>query len=206
MRWRVATVAFLAVAGWWGGTLVHTGGASGATTSRPTTVRATTTSVRRTLPAGMAARFPVGAGATDRAQVRSMLGPPDAFEVSFEQIAVGKRTRTVRVDVWFYEGLRSAFQFDDGRFVATFPADAADATVLLPQGFDPDRLVRSTTPQQVAAMAGVAAGQPAPASFALSEPFGVDLTVRVYGQLVAAFDAQGLVFARTVPVTLEAGS
>lgn len=166
----------------------------------------TATTVRRTLPAGTAERFPVGVGSTDRAQVRSMLGPPDAFEVSFEQIAVGRTVRTVRVDVWFYEGLRSAFQFDDGRFVATFPADAATATVLLPRGFDPEQLARSTTPPQLAAMAGVAAGAPAPLSLELNDAFDVDLTVRVYGQVVAAFDAQGLVFARTVPITLGAAS
>lgn len=63
------------------------------------------------------AGMPEPEGDTDRDQVRSLLGPPDSLEISFELADGGKGDRLIRYETWYYFELLSAFEFADGDII-----------------------------------------------------------------------------------------
>jgi hypothetical protein len=141
------------------------------------------------------AELPAAEGATEREQIRSMLGMPDAFVVSYE--------RAIRYETWHYYAAASSFEFSNGRLVTNLPLDEVKGPSLLPRQYDPAGFQRGMPIDQVKAM--LADPQAAVTSDMPSE-LGVPLTTLTGEQLLAVFDSKGLVYAETVPLQPGASS
>lgn len=141
------------------------------------------------------AALPKAEGENDRDQIRDMLGPPDAFTVSWE--SVGEEPEPVRYETWFYYELLTAYEFADGALIANLPVDDEEAVLLLPLQYDPAKFERGLTWQAVSTMLAD------PASAARTdapEELGAALTGYAAEQLLVVFDDEGLVYAETIPL------
>jgi hypothetical protein len=156
----------------------------------------------RVIASELVASLPPVSGETDREQMRSLAGPPDAFTVSLETYDDGT---TVRREEWFYYDLRSVYEFADGALVSNLPLDASDQLILLPVQYDPDDFQLGVPWETVSATLPDAASF---SSYQLEEAYGVDATYYVGEQLLLVFDEDGLLFyLEAVPLeTGEEGS
>lgn len=141
------------------------------------------------------ASLPVPTGETDRDQIREMLGPPDAFELSWE--SVGEDPEAIRYETWFYYELLTAYEFADGALIANLPIDDDDAVLLLPLQYDPANFERSLTWEKVSTMLADPASA---AKTSVPEELGAALTGYAAEQLLVVFDDEGLVYAETIPL------
>lgn len=148
-----------------------------------------------------AAGMPAGTGDTDRDQLRSLAGPPDAFSISFEQDDGGKSTRIVRYETWYYFELQTAFEFADGDLLSNMPIDDVAALAILPRQYDPAAFQRTTSWADVEKLVTD------PAAFYrmdLPEAYGLKAWAYYGEQLMVAFDEEGLSIVETYP--LEPGA
>lgn len=154
-------------------------------------------SINRTF-AGVAAP----AGATDRDQVRSLMGLPDAFVLSFERSGKNGDGPTIRYETWFYYEILSALEFADGELISNLPIDEVTAPTILPRGYDPSAFKRSMRWDDAKPLVYDAAAF-SPRS--LPREFDVPITFYAGSQLLLGFDDEGLVYAETIPLSLGAG-
>lgn len=144
------------------------------------------------------ASLPTGEGATDLEQVRSLVGAPDAFQVSFERGGAAGDGAEVRYETWYYFDLQSAFEFADGKLIGNLPIDPPAALTLLPRKYDPAAFTRGMPWSEVAKLLVEPLGVEARA---VPGEFGAELTFYAGEQLLVAFDENGLVYAESIPLT-----
>lgn len=145
----------------------------------------------------VADKMPKPAGATDRDQVRSLLGAPDAFEVAFDLADGGRSETLIRYETWYYFELESAFEFADGDLIGNMPADDVPSLAILPRQYDPSMFRADMTVADVKKL--VAAPDSLMRIDAPSE-LGVKATAYYGEQHMVAFDESGLVLVETYPL------
>lgn len=140
--------------------------------------------------------LPEPQGETDRDQLRSLIGPPDTFTITFERAGADGSGPTVRYETWFYYDLGTAYEFADGGFVQDMPMTLTGGPVLLPpRRYDPALFGRDTTWEEITALLLD------PAAFGpieLEEEYEVPLTFYAGEQLIVAFDDEGLFSVESV--------
>ena len=145
-----------------------------------------------------AAKLPEPVGATDRDQLRSMIGPPDTFTLSFERSGAQGDGPLVRYENWFYYDLDTEYEFADGALIANLPMTTPVGTTILPPAkYDPDLFDRNTTWDEIASLlVDPELIEPIP----VEAEYEVPLTFYAGEQLIVAFDDEGLVYVETVPL------
>lgn len=145
--------------------------------------------------------MPKATGETDRDQVESLMGLPDAFAISFEQDEGGKSERIVRYETWFYFDIQTAFEFADGDLLSNMPIDDVAPLAILPRQYDPADFRRDMDWDDVRQLVTE------PDAFSrtdLPEAYGEKAWAYYGEQLMVAFDEEGLSLVETYP--LESGS
>jgi hypothetical protein len=141
----------------------------------------------------------VPAAANDREEMRGLIGPPDAFDLTFETNPQEPAAPLLRVETWHYFDFGSAYVFVDGRLANSFPVEALGDIALLPLQYDPAAFSRSMTWEQAAALIDD------PAAGSISDfdtaDVGADLDVYAGPQILLMFDADGLAAVSTIPLT-----
>lgn len=139
--------------------------------------------------------LPALEGATDLEQLRSLLGPPDAFTIFGDQSPDGS---TARREEWFYYELYSVYEFVDGRLVANLPLDDPSDWHIFPRQYDPAMFQLGETWAQVAERI------PQPGSltrFELEPEYDLQASYYVGNQLLLLFDeAGGLLYVEAIPL------
>ena len=146
------------------------------------------------------AALPEPLGDNDRDQIRSMIGLPDAFTISFERSGEEGDGPLVRYETWYYYELLTAYEFADGALISNLPMDSVDGVVFLPKRYDPALFERTTTWDEIASMLSD------PDSFVAREleaEYEVPLVFYAGEQLLVAFDDEGLFYVETVPLAAE---
>lgn len=144
--------------------------------------------------------MPALVGDTDREKVRSILGTPDAFEVSFELDEGGRSDRPLRYETWYYFELQAAFEFVDGDILSNMPVDDVDPLAILPRQYTPELFRRDMTIDDVKKLV---AAPDALVRIDVPAELGVTLSAYYGEQLIVAFDDGGLALVETLP--LQAG-
>ena len=98
------------------------------------------------------AALPEPTGDNDRDQIRSMIGLPDAFTISFERSGEDGDGPLVRYETWYYYELDTAYEFADSALISNLPMDPVDGLVFLPKKYDPADFERTTTWDEIAPM------------------------------------------------------
>jgi ribosomal protein L40E len=143
------------------------------------------------------ASLPDAEGDTDLEQMRSLLGPPDAFTLALEVADDGQQSRR---EEWFYYDLLSVYEFVDGSLVSNLPLDEGGLMVA-PKQYDPADFTLGVTWDEVPATLD---DPDAFESYPLEDEYEIDATYYVGAQLLLVFDEEGLlVYVETQP--LEAG-
>jgi hypothetical protein len=142
-------------------------------------------------------------GLNDRDGLAALAGLPDLFDVSYEVLGAESEPegRVVRYETWTYFDLLTAYEFADGRFVAMYPVDDVEGMVLVPNHLDPRDFDRALTWDVLFERLGRPDGA---ASSVLPPEYEVEATAYAIGQLLAVFDADGLVFVESVPLLVGA--
>jgi hypothetical protein len=146
------------------------------------------------------AALPDPLGDNDRDQIRSMIGLPDAFTISFERSGEDGDGPLVRYETWYYYELNTAYEFADGALISNLPMDAVDGLVFLPKKYDPADFERTTTWDEIVLMLSD------PDSFVpreLEAEYEAPLVFYAGEQLLVVFDDEGLFYVETVPLTAE---
>jgi len=144
--------------------------------------------------------LPEPIGDNDRDQIRSMIGLPDAFTISFERSGEDGDGPLVRYETWYYYELLTTYDFADGALISNLPMDSVDGLVLLPKKYDPADFERTTTWDEIAPMLSD------PDSFVAREleaEYEVPLVFYAGEQLLVVFDDEGLFYVETVPLAAE---
>ena len=142
--------------------------------------------------------LPEASGDTEAEQLMSVLGRPDAFQLTFEVPEDG--ATAVRYETWYYLDLEISYEFADGALLFTVPAAAPETLTLPALQYDPLAFNTETTLADVKAMAGD------PTALTASElpaELEAPLTFYVGAQLIVAFDDDDRLFSvETVPLAL----
>lgn len=144
--------------------------------------------------------LPEPIGDNDRDQIRSMIGLPDAFTISFERSGEDGDGPLVRYETWYYYELLTAYEFADGALISNLPMDPVDGVVFLPKKYDPADFERTTTWDDIAPMLRD------PDSFVAREleaEYEVQLVFYAGEQLLVVFDDEGLFYVETVSLAAE---
>ena len=147
-----------------------------------------------------AAALPEPIGDNDRDQIRSMIGLPDAFTISFERSGEDGDGPLVRYETWYYYELDTAYEFADSALISNLPMDPVDGLVFLPKKYDPAHFERTTTWDEIVPMLND------PHSFVAREleaEYEIPLVFYAGEQLLAAFDDEGLFYVESVPLAAE---
>ena len=143
--------------------------------------------------------LPPTSGDSDIEQIRSLLGPPDAFALMLEPQEGGA---PLRREEWYYYEIDSVFEFADGKLVANLPLDENQGLLVVPLQYDPADFQLGTTWQDVASTLD---DPDELQSYELEEEFELPVTYYVGVQLLLAFDNEGLLFyMETLPLEAEA--
>jgi len=144
--------------------------------------------------------LPEPVGDNDRDQIRSMIGLPDAFTISFERSSEDGDGPLVRYETWYYYELLTAYEFADGALISNLSMEPVDGVVFLPKKYDPADFERTTTWDEIEPMLSD------PDSFVAREleaEYEVPLVFYAGEQLLVAFDDEGLFYVETVPLAAE---
>ncbi|MGE0601826.1 MAG: hypothetical protein AB7J35_20510 [Dehalococcoidia bacterium] len=146
------------------------------------------------------AGLPHAEGETDIDQMRSLLGPPDAFTLFLESDAEG---HTGRREEWYYFDYLSVYSFLDGKLETNLPlADAADFTVL-PRRWDPGMFDLGVEWPDLADVIGDPARFE---SYEFEPEYEVPGTYYVGNQLLLLFDDEGkLYYVEAIPLEPDDG-
>jgi hypothetical protein len=149
----------------------------------------------------VAAHLPDLEGDTDRDQVRSFLGQPDAFTISFEPSGENADGPIVRHELWYYYDLGTVYEFADGALVMNMPSTLPVGPTILPsQRYDPALFQRDTSLDAIASLLDDPASLEA---IPVEQEYGIPLTFYASEQLLVAFDEDGLFYVETVPLSLD---
>jgi len=144
--------------------------------------------------------LPQAKGSTDRDQVESLMGPPDAFSISFDQAEGGSSATIVRYETWFYFDIQTAFEFVDGDLLSNMPVDDVAPLAILPRQYSPGQFKREMTWEDIKKLVT----EPDAFSRAdLPDAYGEKAWAYYGEQLMVAFDEEGLSLVETYP--LESG-
>lgn len=141
--------------------------------------------------------LPEPLGDNDRDQIRSMIGLPDTFTISFERSGEEGDGPLVRYETWYYYELVTAFEFADGTLVSNLPIEAVEGMIFLPRKYDPATFEQSTTWDEITSMLSD------PESFVereLEPEYELPVVYYAGEQLLVAFDDEGLFYVETVPL------
>jgi hypothetical protein len=128
-------------------------------------------------------------GETDIEQVRSAMGPPDAFTIAHEVADDGTATRR---EEWYYYDLRTVFEFVDGRLVSNLPVESSYGDFyLLANHYDPADFEMGATWE---AVQPVLHDPSVFAEFELEPEYEIEATFFAGDQLILAFDDTGVLF------------
>lgn len=141
----------------------------------------------------------VPGAASDRAEMRSLVGPPQAFDLSFEADPQNPTGPLLRIETWYYFNLGTAFLFADGRLWNSLPLEEPGEIALLPLQYDPADFPRTLTWEQAAALIDDPDAGPV-TDFETSD-LGVALAVYAGPQIMLMFDPDGLAAVSTFPLT-----
>ena len=134
-------------------------------------------------------------GETDLQQMRSLLGPPDAFTIFLERLDDG---RSARREEWFYFDYYSVYSFLDGKLQTNLPLADPPELMILPRHWDPGAFELGATWES---LAGVVKDPGAFESFEFEDEFEVPGRYYVGNQLVLVFDEDGhLYYVEAVPL------
>ena len=150
--------------------------------------------------AAAVAALPEPVGDTDAEQIRSILGPPDVFQLWFDPLDGGGAARS---EVWYYLNLEVSYEFRDGVLLFTIPMEDVGGLLLIPLRYDPLDFSPATTVADVRAMLD----DPAALIPEVTPPdYQLGVTVWAGEHLMAAFDTDGeLLYVETVAVDLGGG-
>ena len=154
----------------------------------------TTTNITAAL-AGL--NIPGAAG--DRDELRGVVGPPQAFDLTFETDPQNPAGPLLRIETWYYFNFGSAFVFVDGRLSNSFPLEGLGEIALLPLQYDPAGFTRSLTWEQAAGLIDDPGAGPV-TDFDMAD-VGVELDVYAGAQILLMFDPDGLAAVSTFPLT-----
>ena len=143
------------------------------------------------------AGMPPAQGANDRERVRSLLGPPDAFQVSFEPANGGRGDQLLRYETWYYFELESAFEFVDADLLSNLPVDDVNPLAILPRQYRPEMFERDMTLDDVKALVAAPAGL---VQIDAPPELGAKMTAYYGEQLMVVFDEGGLALVETRPL------
>jgi hypothetical protein len=129
-----------------------------------------------------------------RSQLVAELGRPDAFMISFESDAQG---HAVRRETWSYLEQEAAVELVDGELLDVVPLDPLEGPALAATWYDPLAFTPETTVDDVRSML---ADPTALVSSNAPAELGAALTAYAGDQLIVVFDAEGLVYAETIPL------
>ena len=139
--------------------------------------------------------LPEPLGDNDRDQIRSMIGLPDTFTISYERGGEEGDGALVRYETWYYYELVTAFEFADGALVSDLPIETVEGMIFLPRKYDPAAFERSTTWDEITPMLSD------PESFVereLEPEYELPVVYYAGEQLLVAFDDEGLFYVETV--------
>jgi hypothetical protein len=138
-------------------------------------------------------------GETEREQIRSLIGSPDTFTITFERSGEAGDGALIRYETWFYYDLGTAYEFADGALIDAMPMTLPTGpTILPPVRYDPALFERATTWAEITVLLLD------PASFEpieLEAEYEVPLTFYAGEQLIVAFDDEGLFYVETVALS-----
>lgn len=133
-------------------------------------------------------------GQTDADQMRSLLGPPDAFTIALEEGDSG----VVRREEWFYYELLAMYAFVDGRLTLNLPLSDPAAWQVYPRQWDPSMFEMGETWDEVSSKLDDPGRF---ASFAFEPEYEIEATYYVGNQLLLLFDDAGrLIYVEAVPL------
>lgn len=142
---------------------------------------------------------------TDLVELRTLLGPPDVFSISWETIGGedGSGGEAVRYETWVYYDLLTAFEFGNGALLSHLPVDDVGSFAILPLQYNPSDFLSSLTWDDVSAM--LANPEDAASTTLSEEEFGAFLQFYAGEQLLVGFDEGGLVYVETFLLELGGG-
>ncbi len=132
--------------------------------------------------------LPPASGDSDLEQMRSLMGPPDAFSLMLEP---QDGAAPVRREEWYYYEIATVFEFADGKLVANLPLDENQGLLVVPLRYDPADFQLGATWQEVARTLDNPGELQ---SYELEEGYELEVTYYVGAQLLLAFDDDGLLF------------
>ncbi|MEE8472262.1 MAG: hypothetical protein V3S82_03730, partial [Dehalococcoidia bacterium] len=132
--------------------------------------------------------LPPASGDSDLEQMRSLIGPPDAFALTLEP---RDGAAPVQREEWYYYEIGTVFEFADGKLVANLPLDENQGLLVVPLRYDPADFQLGTTWQEVARTLDHPGELQ---SYELEEGYELQVTYYVGAQLLLAFDDDGLLF------------
>ncbi|HEX9260625.1 MAG TPA: hypothetical protein VF855_13885 [Acidimicrobiales bacterium] len=131
-----------------------------------------------------------------RDAVRSVLGPPEAFKITFGEV----NGQTVRYEAWSYPSLAARVDFVDGMVAWTATIEELPDGSLAPLQYGPEEFAAGMTPAQLhEALAGVELKD---IDLGEVEP---GLSAVVGGQLLAGFSDGRLVYVETFALVPDPG-
>jgi hypothetical protein len=142
--------------------------------------------------------LPEAATNDDVGRMRSLMGSPDTFDISFEPSDDGSVHRR---ETWVYYDLGAAFEFVDGALVWDGPLDDEAPFLIHPMRYDPAAFTAESTWESLAPVVGDAEVFE---EVALDDEYGVPATIRVGNLLLLAFDETGrLAYVESVALEPE---
>ena len=139
----------------------------------------------------------------DLEQIRAVLGPPDAFNLTFEDDPAGNGAPPLRVETWTFFALDTAFVFQNGELRNSYPVEPLPDLAILPRQYDPGGFRRDMALSEAAELIGD------PEAALISEfsedEMGAELKVYASEQILLMFDAAGLIAVETFPLVAGAG-
>ena len=134
-------------------------------------------------------------GQTDIEQMRSLLGPPDAFTIFLEQAEDGSKARR---EEWYYFEYYSVYSFLDGNLELNLPLGDPPELMVLPRHWDPASFELGATWDS---LHGAVKDPGAFESFEIEPEFEVPGRYYVGSQLILVFDEEGhLYYVEAIPL------
>jgi hypothetical protein len=136
--------------------------------------------------------------AAEREQMRATVGPPQAFELTFELDPNDPAGPLLRVETWSYYDLLTAFVFVDGELWNSFPLEEPGEIAVFPVQYDPADFRRDMMLGELTAALNGAT--PERVSELTADEIGADIEVFAGDQIVLMFERGGLAAVMTVPL------
>jgi hypothetical protein len=134
---------------------------------------------------------------SDRDAIAQIMGLPDLMQLSYEFVGGTDDGVAIRYETWTYFDLLTAYEFADGQLVLMLAIEDPVRPLLVVPHLDPRSLDRAQDWDAVHALVG---SPEQVVSTDLAEAYGESLVTYASPQFLAVFDADGLVYAETLPL------